>query len=126
MNLIMKLQKMQVSILFNYSIGTYLFSYNLKGIVNALDSVLLFVSIIVGFMGASISVFATVSDSKFAIKLNNKPIKARDNIFDFSIKEGLIGGLTKTKDRYLDKAKMTLKGIEYFNENEASPVLYKN
>src|SRR5699024_1153370 len=126
MNLIMKLQKMQVSILFNYSIGTYLFSYNLKGIVNALDSVLLFVSIIVGFMGASISVFATVSDSKFAIKLNNKPIKARDNIFDFSIKEGLIGGLTKTKDRYLGKAKMTLKGIEYFNENEASPVFYKN
>jgi len=117
---------MQVSILFNYSIGTYLFSYNLKGIVNALDSVLLFVSIIVGFMGASISVFATVSDSKFAIKLNNKPIKARDNIFDFSIKEGLIGGLTKTKDRYLGKAKMTLKGIEYFNENEASPVFYKN
>lgn len=64
---------MIISILFSYSIGTYFFSHSLKGIINSLDSVLLFVSIIVGFMGASLSVFATVSDSKFAIKLKKSP-----------------------------------------------------
>lgn len=64
---------MVVSFTFSSIIGTYLFDHSLKEVLTALDSILLFVSIITGFMGASISVFATVSDSKFAVKLKNSP-----------------------------------------------------
>jgi len=59
-------------------------------------------------------------------ELNNIPAEARDNIFDFAIKEGLIDGLTKTKDGYVGEPKITLKGLEYFNENKTSTVIYKS
>lgn len=62
-----------ISGLFSFIVGTYLFSNSLKGALEALDSILLFVSIIIGFIGASLSVFATVSESKFATKLKNSP-----------------------------------------------------
>lgn len=62
-----------ISVLFSAGIGNYLFDHSLNEVATALDSVLLFVSIITGFMGASISVFATVSESKFAIKLKDSP-----------------------------------------------------
>lgn len=61
------------SMTLSYLIGTNLFDHKLVGVAQALDGVLLFVSIIVGFIGASLSVFATVSDSKFASKLKKSP-----------------------------------------------------
>ncbi|WP_018934571.1 hypothetical protein [Gracilibacillus lacisalsi] len=62
-----------ISLLFSSLIGTYLFDSSLQGSGSAMDSILLFVSIIIGFIGASLSVFATVSESKFANKLKSSP-----------------------------------------------------
>lgn len=62
-----------MSTLFSLFVGFYLFDHRVEEVTKALDGVLLFVSITVGFIGASLSVFATVSESKFATKLKNSP-----------------------------------------------------
>lgn len=58
-----------VSVLFSYLIGTYVFNNKLVDFTKTLESVLLFVSISVGFIGTSLSIFATVSDQKLGVKL---------------------------------------------------------
>ena len=73
------------SVVLSLSIGSLLFNSTLRGISEALESILLFVSIIIGFIGASLSMFATVSESKFATKLKDSPKSKKQFIYTLGI-----------------------------------------
>ncbi len=57
-------------------------------------------------------------------ELNNIPSKVRGEYLDFAKKEGLVDGLTKTKDGYIGNPRITLMGIKYFEENKSSTKFY--
>lgn len=57
-------------------------------------------------------------------ELNDMPKKVRKEYLGFAIKEGLIDGLRFTKDGYIGSPKITLKGIDYFDENRKSTKFY--
>ena len=57
-------------------------------------------------------------------ELNHIPREARNNILDFAQKENLIDGLTSTKDGLIGNPRITLKGIEYYEENKKTTKFY--
>lgn len=58
-------------------------------------------------------------------ELNHIPLNIREGTLDFARKEGLIDGLTKTKDGYIGNPRITLKGMKYYDENKTSTKLYQ-
>ncbi|GAB3042110.1 hypothetical protein [Virgibacillus ainsalahensis] len=85
-----------LSLGFSFLIGTYVFNHNLVDFTKTLDSVLLFVSISVGFIGTSLSIFATVSDKKFGMKLKTSKNSKRQfiNTLSTALFTGLLIVLT--------------------------------
>lgn len=57
-------------------------------------------------------------------ELNHIPRDVRNNILDFAQKEGLINGLTATKDGLIGDPRITLKGIDYYEANKKSTKFY--
>lgn len=57
-------------------------------------------------------------------ELNHIPSEAREDVLGFCKKEGLLDGLTKTKDGYVGNPKITLRGLEFYESNKKSTKFY--
>lgn len=57
-------------------------------------------------------------------ELNNIPKKVKEEYLQFATKEGLVSDLKMTKDGYVGTPRITLKGIEYYEENKKTTKFY--
>lgn len=57
-------------------------------------------------------------------ELNDIPKEMLEKYLAFMLKEGLIDGIRSTKDRYHGNPEITLKGIQFYEENKKSTKVY--
>lgn len=57
-------------------------------------------------------------------ELNDVPKEELERYLAFMLKEGLIDGIRSTKDRYYGNPEITLKGLQFYEENKKSTKVY--